>query len=82
MSEPYVEQAIRAIGTKSAVARFLGLTPAAITQWNRCPVRHVLKLEAACGGVVTRYQLRPDIYGEDPALAQEKAAEALSRPAA
>lgn len=57
--------AIEKAGSKAKLARLLGgITPQAIGQWRRAPVERVLALEKATG--VTRYQLRPDIYGTAP----------------
>ena len=41
-------------------ARALGLTPGAISQWKRVPVKHLLAVEAATG--IPRERLRPDLY--------------------
>lgn len=47
-------------------ARMLGIkTQAAVSQWllkNRIPAERVLQIEAATGGIVTRHDLRPDLY--------------------
>lgn len=41
------------------------ITPQAVSKWARSgvPAERVLLVEKACGGAVTRYELRPDIYG-------------------
>lgn len=73
--------AIDAAGGQSALARTLS-TPARpvrqghVWSWlNRqdgnAPAELILAIEAACKACVTRYQLRPDVYGVDPALAPE-----------
>lgn len=41
-------------------ARALGLTPSAVSQWKRVPVKHLLAVEAATG--IPRELLRPDLY--------------------
>ncbi|MBK0022178.1 helix-turn-helix domain-containing protein [Ochrobactrum sp. S46] len=53
--------AIDKVGSASALARHLGLTPSAVLQWAVVPVKRVLEVEAFTG--VSRHLLRPDIYG-------------------
>ena len=61
-----VDEAVKAEGTLKKVADRLGITPQAIAMWpdKGPPARHVLELEAMSG--VSRYQIRPDIYGPAP----------------
>ena len=49
-------------GTRSAVARVMGVTPTTITDWLKdgVPAERVLTLEAVTG--VRRWRIRPDIY--------------------
>ena len=57
--------AIQYAGGPSAVARDLGFTRSAISQWKtsgRVPADRVIALERLCDARVTRYELRPDIY--------------------
>lgn len=56
-------RAIAAAGGVVALAKRLRIAPQAVSQWNKAPVGRVLGIEKACAGEVTRYQLRPDIYG-------------------
>ena len=59
--------AFELIGQQQRVAEICGVTPGAVSQWltkGRVPVQHCLTLESATEGRVTRYQLRPDIFGE------------------
>jgi DNA-binding transcriptional regulator YdaS (Cro superfamily) len=70
----YVEKACKEAGGQSTVARKFGVTVQAISQWvssQRVPANRVLELEQACGGKVTRHQLRPDIFGESAPAAPE-----------
>jgi DNA-binding transcriptional regulator YdaS (Cro superfamily) len=39
-------------------------TPQAVSQWRQVPDVHVRLVERLCAGRYTRYQLRPDIFGE------------------
>ncbi|QYA12960.1 Cro/CI family transcriptional regulator [Rhizobium sp. AB2/73] len=45
----------------SELARRLGITPAAVLQWDRVPVNRVIAVERETG--ISRHVLRPDIYG-------------------
>ena len=73
MQKTPIERVFELLDGPSAVARhFLGsngkpLTPWAVSKWRkRVPVERVLKLEELTGGQVTRYELRPDVYGQGP----------------
>ncbi len=48
------------VGSKAALARHLGLTRAAISQWQSVPPHHVLTVERLSG--ISRHELRPDLY--------------------
>lgn len=56
-------------GGQAALARALGISDAAVSQWKRCPASRVLAVEAATDAKVSRHDLRPDVFG-----AQEEAA--------
>lgn len=53
--------AIVVAGGVRALAKKLKVTTGAVSQWPRVPVQHVLTIEKLTG--VTRYKLRPDLYG-------------------
>ncbi len=56
-----------AVGGKAVdLARLLGLTESAISQWKRVPAGRAIEIEQKTGGKVTRYQLRPDFFGSPP----------------
>lgn len=61
-----VDEAVRRKGSLTAVARALGITRTAVYAWPKegPPAKHVLSLEAMSG--VSRYLIRPDLFGEDP----------------
>ena len=68
MDDPGLAKARQAAGGRYAdLARLLGITPAAVSQWVRVPYRRALQIEARTAGRVTREELRPDLFG--PALA-------------
>lgn len=56
--------AIKRAGGAVAVAREFGLTRQAVAKWEEVPAERVLVVERLSG--VSRYELRPDIYGEAP----------------
>ena len=62
----YAQVAIDKAGGRTAVAKMFGITPEAVRQWTledrRIPAEYILKLEEASG--VSRYDLRPDVYGK------------------
>lgn len=52
---------------KSAVARALGIKRSAVSQWKQVPVEHVLTLEKATAGAISRHVMRPDVYPREAA---------------
>lgn len=63
-TEHPIDIAARCAGSQTELARLLGVTPAAITQWRPpyggVPLRHCVRIEQLTGGLVTRRDLRPD----------------------
>lgn len=51
-------------GTLTELARELGVSVSALSQWRDIPIRHVLKLERITR--ISRYKLRSDVYGPSP----------------
>jgi TorA maturation chaperone TorD len=62
MRDRGLEQAVRAVGGVSELARQIGISQPSVSNWNRVPAERVLIVEAATG--VDRKILRPDLYGE------------------
>ena len=60
--EEALGRAIDLAGGVRALARKLGITPQAISQWKRVPAERVLAVERATGGTIARTALRPDLY--------------------
>jgi DNA-binding transcriptional regulator YdaS (Cro superfamily) len=65
--DPALEKAIKAAGTGNELALRIGVTPQALSQWDRVPPLRVIDVEKASG--VSRYELRPDIYPLEKARA-------------
>ena len=70
----FLEKAVEIVGGQSALARACGVKQGHVWYWlneaDQVPAEHVLKIEEATGGKVSRHDLRPDIYprGDTPAL--------------
>lgn len=63
--------AIEFLGSQAALARRLGIRPQAVQQWTttgRVPADRCLAVEQATGGKISRYDLRPDVFGAAPAF--------------
>ena len=52
--------AIDAAGGGAALARALGVSAPAVSQWQRVPVRHCHDIERMTG--VVKEELRPDVF--------------------
>lgn len=66
-------KAIASKGTLTALAVSLDLTVQAVSQWTQVPTGRCLDVERATG--VSRYELRPDIYGSAPKYPARKHAQ-------
>lgn len=68
--ENSIQRAAKVCGGGTALAKALGLTAPCVYQWlngtRPVPAERCRAIEAACGGKVTRYELRPDVFGESP----------------
>jgi TorA maturation chaperone TorD len=88
MRDQGLDEAIRAAGGITELARRIGISQPSVSNWERVPAERVLSVEAATG--VIRSVLRPDLYTDvaippdevDAARAQEYAllATLLARP--
>ena len=61
-----LDQAIRAAGGASELARRIGVAQPSVSNWTRVPAERVLAVEAATG--VARTVLRPDLYADSSPL--------------
>lgn len=58
-----LDQAIKAAGSVSELARKIGISQPSVSNWVRIPAERVVSVEAVTG--VDRAVLRPDLYGEN-----------------
>ena len=75
----HLRQAIGILGGQSALARACGVKQGHVWSWlnksGKCPAGHVITIEEATSGKVTRQQLRPDLYplpGTKPSAAKTR----------
>ncbi|MGZ5835026.1 MAG: molecular chaperone TorD family protein [Xanthobacteraceae bacterium] len=61
MRDSGLQEAIRAAGTVSELARRIGISQPSVSSWDRIPSERVLAVETATG--VDRAILRPDLFG-------------------
>lgn len=62
--DPVIERAAAKVGGVIRLAARLNISRSAVAQWKRVPAERVLDVESITG--VSRYDLRPDIYGHAP----------------
>jgi TorA maturation chaperone TorD len=62
MADQGLQQAIRAVGGVTELARRIGISQPSVSNWNRVPAERVLMVEAVTG--IQRTVLRPDLYGD------------------
>lgn len=70
-----LDKAIEAAGGVSKLAALIGLTQAAVSNWRKrgqVPAEQVLAVEKHTG--VSRHELRPDVFGDAPAIDMDSAA--------
>jgi len=71
-----LSRAIEKLGGQSALARACGVKQGHVWHWlnksRRVPGDYVLTIEEATGGAVTRYELRPDIFGKPATIGRQK----------
>src|SRR6185312_12641850 len=61
MTDRGLQEAIRAAGGVSELARRIGIAQPSVSNWRRVPAERVLTVEAITG--IERTILRPDLYG-------------------
>lgn len=61
MRDQGLQEAIRAVGGVSELARRIGISQPSVSNWDRIPAERVLNVESATG--INRAILRPDLFG-------------------
>lgn len=69
MSKKYLLEAVELVGGQSKLAEELDIKQGHVAMWihrdkKAPPAEYVLKIEQLTG--VSRYKLRPDVFGEEP----------------
>lgn len=66
-----VRRAVDLLGSQVALAKAAGVRPQFVREWLRgirpVPAARCRAIAAATAGLVTVYDLRPDVFGTDPA---------------
>lgn len=57
-----LKRALKAVGGGDKLAAKLEISPQAISQWERIPLKRVFEVERATG--IPHNELRPDFFGE------------------
>jgi DNA-binding transcriptional regulator YdaS (Cro superfamily) len=60
-----LKRAIEAAGSPAALARSLGISAQAVSQWDEVPPLRVIAVEKVSG--IPRHELRPDLYPAEEA---------------
>lgn len=78
MSIQALQDAIKHVGGQTELAVRIGKKQGQVGNWIRrdkkVPAEVCLAIEQATEGKVTRYDLRPDVFGDPPVRAKRKAA--------
>jgi DNA-binding transcriptional regulator YdaS (Cro superfamily) len=61
-----VKDACDLVGGAEALARRLGCTRQALSQWEKVPRGRVLEIEEITKRKITRHQMRPDLFRAKP----------------
>ena len=62
-----VARAVVLVGSQTALAHLLGVTPQAVSRWVQCgcaPAKRLVQIERATAGRVTRQELNPALFAD------------------
>lgn len=80
---PPLEKAVTLVGGQTALARKLGVKQQNIHWWltksKKVPAERCIAIERATNCAVSRYALRPDVFGPDPVLVLPPRNRAMTR---
>jgi DNA-binding transcriptional regulator YdaS (Cro superfamily) len=67
MRDPIVDRVAEIVagqkkGALTILARKLGITQAAVSQWKKIPLARAIQIEALTKGKITRQEMRPDFW--------------------
>lgn len=65
MKKNPIHKAVKYMGSQSALARAIGVTPQSVQVWvarNEVPMKRCKKVQEVTKGFVTKEELRPDIF--------------------
>lgn len=65
-TDPGLKKAIAVAGGVKALAEALTIPTSTVSCWDQVPLKHVKRIEAAFPGEISRYEMRPDDFGEKP----------------
>ena len=86
MSAKNIAKAVEIAGSQTALADLLGVSKVAVNQWlsgeRPVPAGRCIAIEEATNGAVTRYDLRPAIFGQDPSKSAARRSSAARAKAA
>lgn len=78
MDTEAIREAITACGGQAPLARTLHVSQPVVWQWANgrrpVPAERCRDIEQATAGRVTRYQLRPDVFGSNPDVIEKATA--------
>ena len=64
---PAIQRAVREFGSQANLAELLGVKPSMVSWWatgnKRVSAERAVQIEAVTKGLVTRKELRPDLWG-------------------
>ena len=76
-----LQKAVEITGGQTGLAKLIGIRQSHVWNWlNRSlgivPAEYCIKIEQATRGLVTRYDLRPDVFGESTGCESNQTQEA------